>query len=407
MRVIALGVREFRSNYRRNAIFGIILLVAVATQMVTALSETGSREAVTVYGNAAFGYAETFAAGLSKPINGSQLEALNESLGRFQHSYPWFRPATATDLSVKILDGHHQNPSTAQDLTLRAVSGNWWTLSAALPNDDVWRTLTSPRLVGAAVLLDSQVSRQWNIQPGQPISILQPPVEGGDGGVDLSAGVIPGALQNVPVLGVYTELNRSLSADGLASQNLVTLLHTGPQQATVYWRCEESRCVDSAGLVHRAATSIGAVPSSANRVDQLGQFAPVLQQQQQNGRRIAFVVLLLGALAVAIVSTAFVEIRAPEFATLRTLGASRSAIAAVCLLENLLTAGVVALMSTVIGTSLTRINPNWFNRIPQITLTQLNPPVGLYLRLVSLTLLIGLVTGLFPAFRAYRAVRAN
>jgi len=407
MRALALGIREFRANLRRNAIFGAILLIAVTTQMVTALSDTASRAAITNYGTAAFGYAQTYSAALSKPITGSRLVTLNAQLDRLRHNYPWFQPATATDLSVTILTRSSPDPQTGWQLTLRAVSPGWRTLSPALADDDSWRTLTSQRRLGPAVILESQTARQLAIGSGDVISIIRSPAGGGPASSAGPSGLSPDALTGVPMLGVYTELNKSLSVSGLVSQNLVTQLAAGPQSTSIYWRCEPVRCPDAAGLAQAATTSIGGQLSSPVRIDQLDQFAPVLNQQQRDGQRMALIVLLLGALAVAVVSTAFVEVRAPQFATLRTLGASRSTIAGICLLENVLTAAVVALLAVLIGAATTQVSPNLFNRIPQIRLEHLDTPLGLYLRIVLLTLLVGLLTGLFPALRAYRAVRTN
>jgi hypothetical protein len=56
---------------------------------------------------------------------------------------------------------------------------------------------------------------------------------------------------------------------------------------------------------------------------------------------------------------------------------------------------------------LSRIDPDSFNQISQITLARLDVPVSVYAQTVALTLLTGLVTGLAPAVRAYRSVRAS
>jgi putative ABC transport system permease protein len=228
------------------------------------------------------------------------------------------------------------------------------------------------------------------------------PVESRSGGVGHRI-----AVRNVPVFGTYAELNKSLAADALVNQNLLALAHVGPQPVTVYWRCDGTTCRDTYGLVKLAAAGVGAKPGREQRIDQLEQFRPVLAQQQKEGRRFSIVVIVLGAFAVAIVSTAFIEVRAPQFAMLRALGASRSAVGAIALLENFFTAILVGLLAVVLGVAASYLDPNRFNQIPEIELSELSVPVMLYARTVALTLLIGLLTGLAPAVRAYRSVRAS
>jgi putative ABC transport system permease protein len=152
---------------------------------------------------------------------------------------------------------------------------------------------------------------------------------------------------------------------------------------------------------------VGGRPEEALRVDTVGQIVPILAQQRRDGQRFAAIVLLLGMLAVAFVATAFIEVRAPQFATLRALGASRPAIGAIALLENLFTAATVGVLAAGLGLAAGYLNPNLFNQLPQVRLERMEVPVALFARTVGLTLLIGLVTGLAPALRAYRSVRTS
>jgi putative ABC transport system permease protein len=152
---------------------------------------------------------------------------------------------------------------------------------------------------------------------------------------------------------------------------------------------------------------VGASSGPERRIDQLDQFRPVLAQLQRDGERFSIVVLILGSFAVAIVSTAFVEVRTPQLTLLRAMGATRGAVSATALLENLFTAALVGTIAVLLGVTASYLDPNRFNQISQIELKELSLPVVLYTKTVLLTLFIGLLTGLAPAVRAYRAVRAS
>ncbi|MBE1489432.1 FtsX-like permease family protein [Plantactinospora soyae] len=447
MRVLPIALREFRSNWRRNTIFGAILLISVVVQLFTALASTASRTAVETYGTAVFGYAETYTMSLADPLTPERLAAFNDELALMGQSYPWFRPATAVDLSGFLRVSPDSAADAATPVTIRAVTSGWRRLTAAIPDDDVWRTVTSDRRLSAAVLVEQGTAQRLGVtgpmavtvlldaergdsaggdgEPGSdvPGSGLPTPsaTEATDGGGPDGGGPAPNAppaeaagpvghrttLPDVPVFGSYAEPNKSLAVDALVSQNVLALGGLGPQTVQVYWRCVERECRDTYRLVELAAATVGARPGREQRIDQLDQFGPVLRQQDRDGQRFALVVLVLGALAVAIVSSAFVEVRAPQFATLRALGASRSGIAAIALLENLFTSALVGSAAVLLGLAATGLDPNSFNQIPQVRLTQLAVPIGLYAQTIALTLLIGLLTGLAPAVRAYRSVRTS
>ncbi len=497
MRVLTIAVAEFTSNWRRNAVFGAILFISVVVQLFTAISSTASQTAVETYGTAVYGYAETYNMSFEEPMSAEQLAAFNRQLVTIGRGYRWFRPATAVDIEGYVRTSGAADAASASPLTLRAVSPAWRRLTPSIPDDDLWRTVTSPRRVGAAVMLEDGTAQRLQVTGPLAVTLLVDDTSGGqsdsgaqgtgtgsgargsasgsglegaagsdgagfdsagsdgagaggagaDGGAGRNggtgsdggagsdgrgAGTDPSAaagsgsegggapvasgtggtghriaVRNVPVFGTYTELNKSLAADALVNQNLLALAHIGPQPVSVYWRCEGATCRDTYGLVKLAAAAVGAKPGREQRIDQLEQFRPVLAQQQKEGRRFSLVVIVLGAFAVAIVSTAFVEVRAPQFAMLRALGASRSAVGAIALLENFFTAVLVGVIAVVLGVAASYLDPNRFNQIPEIELTRLSVPVMLYARTAALTLLIGLLTGLAPAVRAYRSVRTS
>ncbi len=426
-RVVLLALREFRANWSRNAIFGAILFVAIAVQLFTALSASASGTAVRTYGTAIFGYAETHVMSVPEPIGADQLARLNKELDTVTRSYPWFRPATSVDVPGYLLAG---DASAGSPLTLRAVSPAWHLLTPSVDNGDAWRTVTSDRRLGAALMLEESTARRLGMTRPRAVTILvddttsrrtasstsptdpedDPSATEGGPAADPSGGDQPThrtAIRDVPMFGTYAEPNKSLAADALVSQNLVAIAHTRPTTVQVYWRCEPEDCRDTFGLVKTASTAAGIRPGQDQRIDEIDQFQPVLRQQQQDGTRFALVVLVLGALAVAIVATSFVEVRAPQLATLRSLGASRPAVGAITLMENLFTALLVGVSAIAIGIAATQVDPNRFNQIPQVHIEHLDIPIAIYAQTAALTVLIGLLTGLAPAVRAYRTVRTT
>jgi putative ABC transport system permease protein len=441
-RVVLLALREFRANWSRNAIFGAILFISIAVQLFTALSAAASGTAVRTYGTAIFGYAETHVMSVPEPLGAERLARLNHELDAVTRSYPWFRPSTAVDVPGYLRAG---DSASSAPLTLRAVSPAWHLLTSSLEDSDEWRTVTGGRRRGAALMLERSTAQRLGMTRPRAVTILvddptahsrtdpstsstsstsstaassgdeadpRDPSSATEGApVADSAGAGQPthriAIRDVPVFGTYVEPNKSLAADALVNQDIVALAHARPTTTQVYWRCEPAACRDTVGLVRTASAAAGIRPGADQRIDELDQFQPVLRQQQQDGTRFAVIVLVLGALAVAIVATAFVEVRAPQLATLRSLGASRPAVGAITLMENLFTALLVGVSAIAAGVATTLVDPNRFNQIPQVRVDHLDIPFALYANTAAITVLIGLLTGLAPAVRAYRAVRAT
>ena len=380
------------------------------------------------YGAAVFGYAETYTSALEQPLSVEQLRTFNARLDEIGRSYPWFRPATSVTLSAHLRTSLTVDPADAPGLELRAVSPAWRLMTPAIADDDAWRTVISDRRLGPAIMLESTTAERLRLTGPAAVTVLLSATEmvgrpDPGGAATARSGTAPTAappvtragsgadsgieLLDVPVFGTYTELNKVFTTGGIVNQNLLGLVHATPRPVQVYWRCEPARCSDTYGLIRTAAQAVGGRPQDALRVDNVGQILPILTAQRRDGRRFAAIVVLLGMLAVAFVATAFIEVRAPQFATLRALGASRSAVGAIALLENLFTAATVGVLAAGLGLAAGYLNPNLFNQIPQVRLDRMEVPVALFAQTVALTLFIGLVTGLAPALRAYRSVRTT
>jgi putative ABC transport system permease protein len=217
----------------------------------------------------------------------------------------------------------------------------------------------------------------------------------------------PVAVPDIPAHRGPVEQNKALVHDALASRSLLHLLGAPPESASIYWRCAAPRCADAAGVAEVVAHTADLELAAPYRVDTHDELGPVLRQQREQGALFAWVSLALGSIAVAVVATAMVEVRTPELVTLRTLGATRAILFGAALLEGLVVAVAVGLVSVAASLVLARLDPDLFNHIDAIELERFTPPLGVYLRTGATTVAVGLLTGLLPAVRAYRLVRAH
>lgn len=423
MTTLRLSLLETRANWRRSMIFAVILLGAVATQLFTSISSAASKEAVQTYGTSVFGYSGTYRTLLRDSLDPQQVDSLDKALTKAAVGRPWFAPATAVDLSLSI-QRQSQDPQKVRSFNIRAVTAAWQSITPSLPSSEAWLSVMQERRLSAAILLNQSSADILGLDQPQAVSITAPtvgnasatvgPVTASGGAPDpsptavLSSSARPaGLVDNTPVFGFYRETVKALSSDGLTNQNVLGLLSMGAQPVQVFWLCEPARCTDVAGLVASAAAGVGTTTGMPQRVDTVDEVAPLLLQQSKDGQRIAWIVLALGALAVTVVATAFVEVRAPRYATLRTLGSSRGAIGMYALVENIVVALFVGAAAAGLGWVAVHIDPNRFNQIPQVSVSTLHIPLRVFTDTIAITLGIGLLTGLFPAAKAYRAVRAN
>ena len=423
MTTLRLGLLETRANWRRSMIFAVILLGAVATQLFTSISSAASKEAVQTYGTSVFGYSGTYRTQLRNSLDPQQVDSLKGALTKAAVGRPWFAPATAVDLSLKI-QRQSQDPQKVRSFNIRAVTAAWQSITPSVPRSEAWLSVMQERRLSAALLLNQSSADLLGLDQPQAVSITADTVGHASATTDpaTTSGDAPppsttaatgrnappaGLVDNTPVFGFYRETVKALSSDGLTNQNVLGLLSVGAQPVQVFWRGEPARCADVAGLVGSAAAGVGTTPGVPQRVDTVDDEAPLLLQQSKDGQRIAWIVLALGALAVTVVATAFVEVRAPRYATLRTLGSSRGAVGMYALVENVVVALFVALLAVGLGWLAVHVDPNRFNQIHQVTVRTLRIPWRVFADTIAITLGIGLVTGLFPAVKAYRAVRAN
>lgn len=423
MTTLRLGLLETRANWRRSMIFAVILLGAVATQLFTSISSAASKEAVQTYGTSVFGYSGTYRTQLRDPLDPQQVNSLKGALTKAAVGRPWFAPATAVDLALKI-QKQTQDPHMVRSFNIRAVTAAWQSITPSVPTSEAWLSVMQDKRLSAALLLNQSTADLLGLDQPQAVSITALPGDhaSATAGTVTDAGKAPpqettaaagsnlrpaGLVENTPVFGFYRETVKALSDDGLTNQNVLGLLNVGAQPVQVFWRCVPARCGDIAGLVGSAAAGVGTTTGVPQRVDTVDDVAPLLLQQSKDGQRIAWIVLALGALAVTVVATAFVEVRTPRYATLRTLGASRGAVGMYALIENIVVALFVAALAVGLGWLTVRIDPNRFNQIPQVSVGTLHIPWRVFADTIAITLGIGLVTGLFPAAKAYRAVRTS
>lgn len=282
-----------------------------------------------------FGYSGTYSTQLRDPLDPQQVDSLNNALTKAAVGRPWFAPATAVNLDVKI-QKENQDPFTVRSFTIRAVTAAWQRITPSVPNNEAWLSVMQGDRLSAALLLNASSADLLGLDQPQAVSITASTVGNASAtarAVTASGDAPPpaataatssslrpaGRVDNTPVFGFYRETVKALISDGLTNQNVLGLLSVGAQPVQVFWRCEPLRCTDVAGLVGSAAARVGTTTGVPQRVDTVDDVAPLLLQQSKDGQRIAWIVLALGALAVTVVATAFVEVRTPRYATLRTL----------------------------------------------------------------------------------------
>ncbi|WP_457252648.1 FtsX-like permease family protein [Pedococcus sp. P5_B7] len=422
-RAITLARQEVRGNWRRNLVKGVILLGAIGTQLFTSLAAAASEEAVTTYGAAVFGYEQTFRADLETPPSLAQLQTMDATLDSETVAHPGAVVVLQANLSARLTSTAAPvgGPETAASLT--SFHGPWAEISATTAGSTSFAEVKGPTALPRLVI-SGQTADRLGVATTTLVTVTvagAPPPD--PGAEDLSSagdsstsgsGVgadgwaqSPLAVPDIPAHRGPAERNKALVNDVLASRSLLHLIGAAPESASLYWRCASPECGDVASIAATIARTAGLSLAAGYRVDSHDVLTPVLRQQREQGALFAWVALGLGAIAVAVVATAMVEVRTPELVTLRTLGATRSTLFAAALLEGLVVAVVVGILSMAAGLALARLDPDLLNHIDAVELPQFQPPLGVYLRTGTVTVLVGLLTGLLPALRAYRLVRAH
>lgn len=158
-------------------------------------------------------------------------------------------------------------------------------------------------------------------------------------------------------------------------------------------------------LVANAGASGGTGESEffTTRIDRGAELAPVLDQQQVTAGAVTVVALIVGGLGILGVGLASVRERGMDFGLRRALGASTLRVFAGVIVQTLLE----VLLAAAIAIPLSAIAVELFAR--QLVLASLplpsstGLPVSSALRGLIAALVVGLVAGLLPAFRAARA----
>jgi putative ABC transport system permease protein len=440
-RAVTLAGQELRGGWRRQLVKAAILLGAIGTQLFTSLAAAASEDAVTTYGAAVFGYEQTFRAGLEEPPTLAQLATMDATLDDELRAHPAAVVVLQASVPATLTSAKATTTGPETSASLASVHGPWSAVSATTARSRTFGEVDGraalPRLVVSGTLADRLGVRPTTLvtvaaagptpvvgalsttppadgQAGPPLSEDEGGDEGGDkggehggedGGDDWAQ--TPLAVPDIPAHRGPVEQNRALVHEALASRSLLQLLGAEPDSAAIYWRCRAADCQDAAGIAETVVRTGGLRLAAGDRVDSHDELTPVLRQQREQGALFAWVALALGAVAVAVVATAMVEVRTPELVTLRTLGATRSTLFGAALLEGLVVAVGVGLVSVAASLVLAHLDPDLFNHIDAVELDQFSPPLGIYLRTGATTVAVGLVTGLLPALRAHRLVRAH
>lgn len=399
-----LAGQEVRGNRGRVLVKAAILLGAIGTQLFTSLAAEASEQAVTTYGAAVFGYEQTFRADFEAPPSLAQLATMDATLDDELRAHPAAVVVLQAGVPAGLTSAKAPTTGPETSATLTSFHGPWTQISATTARSRAFSEVDGgramPRLVVSGPLADRLgVSPTTLVTVTAADAATAPLVDGWAHS--------PVVLPDVPAHRGSAEQDKALVNDVLASRSLVQLLGAAPDSASLYWRCTAAECPDVAGIAEAIARTAGLRLAAGYRVDSHDTLTPVLRQQREQGDLFAWVALGLGAIAVAVVATALVEVRTPELVTLRTLGATRSTLFGAALLEGLVVAVAVGVLAMAASVAMARLDPDLLNHIDAVKLERFHPPLGVYLRTGTVTVLVGLVTGLLPALRAYRLVRAN
>jgi putative ABC transport system permease protein len=139
------------------------------------------------------------------------------------------------------------------------------------------------------------------------------------------------------------------------------------------------------------------------RIDRGDELAPVLDQQRVTATAVTVVALTVGGLGILGVGLASVRERGRDFGLRRALGASKTLVFAGVIVQTLLE----VLLAAIVAIPLSAVAVELFAR--RLVLASLPLPSSTSLPLSSAllglsgALIVGLVAGLLPAFRAARA----
>lgn len=411
-RSAALARQEVRSNWARNLVKGAILLCAIGTQLFTSLAAAASEQAVSTYGAAVFGYEQTYRADLEQPPSLAQLEAMDRVLDAEAAAHPWAVVVLQAAVSAALTSAEAPSPGPGSTTSIASFHGPWTEVSATMARSTVFPEVSGPR-APPRLVVSGPMAERLGAGPTTLVTVspdgMSAPSSDTDGAATRTTSP-PETLRALPGIPAHRgpgEPNKALVNEVLASRSVLHLMGAAPDSAALWWRCAAADCPDVAGIAQDIARTVGLRAAAATRVDAHDTLVPVLRQQREQGALFAWVALGLGAVAVAVVATAMVEVRTPELVTLRTLGATRSTLFAAALLEGLIVTIVVGVLAVLGSLVLAHVDPDVFNHIDAVQLREFAPPLGVYARTAATTVLVGLFTGLLPALRAHRLVRAN
>lgn len=177
---------------------------------------------------------------------------------------------------------------------------------------------------------------------------------------------------------------------------------TAQQPDSLYVRVNPSDFAFVQQLVSQATSADGAPLFETVRVDLSTDIAPMLEQQNVTAQAVTWIALIIGGLGIMSVGLANVREQAFEFGVRRALGATRLRLFSVVLVQTV----VEVLLAAAIGIVLAAAILNQFER--KLVLSSLPLPASTGLPLSSAVrgvigaLIVGLLAGAIPAFRAAR-----
>lgn len=322
-------------------------------------------------------------------------------------------PDAASRLLMELMQNGVTRISTRVEMGMALVHGE-----RAVSTRPSWVSSTYPAVSFVDLAAGSFPTRTAQSDVLHAVITLDLAEQLGFGGADAVGTVIGYALADGFIPDLRTAILRPLVVDAVARSLGTT---SAANNVVVVSDLQRPDLIGRGGmswLVHVNPADVGVVKERvagftasntgeplfiARRIDQGEDLAPVLNQQEVTAGAVTVVALIVGGLGVLGVGLASVRERGKDFGLRRALGASKSRVFAGVIVQTLLE----VLLAAAIAIPFEAIAVELFAR--QLVLASLPLPSSTGLPLSSAArgliaaLVVGLIAGLLPAFRAARA----
>jgi putative ABC transport system permease protein len=398
-RLVRLAAREIATNRLRSALLVVSVAAAVAAMTVVTQLGVTAEKAVADDVLRSQGLAGTYAVTISSPsalpgvLAAATSEGIDGATGRAVELSGGTVSDPESDRAPVGLAVHAVDPGVVGSMPTELLAGRW------LEHDDatlgvvpivldsstaatLWPEAGAAEVIGRTLRLTYPYPTYTTV-----VGVVGdgPLVRFTDGG-----GFVPLADEGLP--GPLVAWASHLEAPGADVRLYLT---TGDRGA--------SPADEALGTVRARVAAAGAVTarSSVQRLDSSDDFDGSATVLSIVMRSVGIIVLAVGVLAVATVSTASLRERAGELALRRAMGASPRSLGALVLAENVMIVGAGALLGVVLILTSSHVLATWVV-VDRQTRAMAQVDVSTALTALAATGLLGVLVSLLPARRAAR-----